>query len=831
MYTHIINPKTGRKVNVLGRQGINILKKYVEALHVMEGGMRGGSGDGADGAAASEAAEYLKNIGYLKKKLIDIRTICRKPGNDWTPVMLHALVDVMKTVKAPVATTSIFEDPLFKSTLLKFRAISLFDSLNEYQVYDQRQRATAPRRPRDIIIPFGEALRKLGEEEEEEKGEAEKRRNIAKNWNAHLPHIFDPTYSESKFELLKECIPSQERGSRKSTGHGGGNYLQPRRLLNIVKGIKNLLTETVFLNLLNVPKAKGDDDDDIFTVFSGIDIEVVEIPQYISRLITSPASLAVLRSLRSAPDESPIAAFGNGTWITTYSTSYDSYTDNLKRDLRMERRSRSGGETVEIGEILDMFDNHRLIGIYRPGPPPGDTGVGTSSKPPPGVESAVLPTSVKETPKKAKVKLAFLCDDTYNKLSRSGSYTHIILKMGQPGHYTIALLDLEHNSIEYFDSEGAYVRAPVDDGGISTINWGIKAHINYEGIDVITPCIFSLQTDDATFNYWEDGYCQSWVWLYIYERLGLAWGESDGADVRAEGRLLIQSALGDASDSGGWANKSTEPAEAGEGELPTVSDENKLKPLIATILYNVFLLENIPTPKRAMADSSSASSDEEDGDSASAVKQEESPAAEEEEAEKVKRERKTQSMIKSKYKTNIKRAYNSLVQLIGDRAAAFDSKEVTFPGGEMKRWALLKQKLHAMRPAAASKGAESGAVAAAATAVATTAATTAASKAADPRDLEKEVPHMIDSLVRDLSGKLVRSSAAEELPSEVRETGRLLPKCKPFDFSYFLTLSWLEMLLSPGPELGIDHKIKTLSKSSRPWIIPNMERMFTELTR
>ena len=42
MYTHIINPNTGRKVNVLGRQGINILKKYVEALHVMEGGMRGG---------------------------------------------------------------------------------------------------------------------------------------------------------------------------------------------------------------------------------------------------------------------------------------------------------------------------------------------------------------------------------------------------------------------------------------------------------------------------------------------------------------------------------------------------------------------------------------------------------------------------------------------------------------------------------------------------------------------------------------------------------------------------------------------------------------------
>ena len=32
MYTHIVNPKTNRKINVLGRSGLKILREYVDAF-------------------------------------------------------------------------------------------------------------------------------------------------------------------------------------------------------------------------------------------------------------------------------------------------------------------------------------------------------------------------------------------------------------------------------------------------------------------------------------------------------------------------------------------------------------------------------------------------------------------------------------------------------------------------------------------------------------------------------------------------------------------------------------------------------------------------------
>ena len=136
------------------------------------------------------------------------------------------------------------------------------------------------------------------------------------------------------------------------------------------------------------------------------------------------------------------------------------------------------------------------------------------------------------------IKAALIARDTYFKLVPSAAgaaewleaekhalsteametFSHIILKMGRPGHYTIGLLDLNHNSIEYFDSEGAIAYSSSTPGHV---RYPQQSYTTVGDITVVTPCTFPFQTDTATARYWEDGYCQTWVWFFIYNRLGL----------------------------------------------------------------------------------------------------------------------------------------------------------------------------------------------------------------------------------------------------------------------------------------------------------------------
>ena len=515
MYTHIINPKTGRKINVLGRTGINILKKYVEALHVMEGGMRGGSG--TDGAASKTGdgdatvtievwskEKYLARLGLLQKALFEIRPVCRKPGNEYTPAMLHALVQVF-TIKASGSGSgsgSIYNEPSFIETLLKFRAISLFDSINEYQKYNSLG-IVATERPRDIIIPFANALRIYGKEASGSL--TPPTLSKGSGWATILPDLFkNPSANFSKIQL---CIPQNRTFARDATGHGGGDYLNPVRLFNITAGIKKLCEQKVkpgqkiFINTLQKESEDGGasggvhsdgptEDDDVFSVFSGIDIEVIPFVTY-----TNDAFGVFLESMGV---DIVASDFAEGSYW--YPILVPDTTEKVWEKLKKSE------------DFTDLEDTHRLLGIYRP------------------------------NSKTSACKVALIAKDTFEKISADDfSERYIILKMGQPGHYTIGLLDLTNNSIEYFDSEGALAYTPQyerEGRKTTTISYGLQAYkqIKHTGttIDVVTPCTFALQTDDARTNYWEDGYCQSWVWLYIYERLNLGDGVEATAEATAE---------------------------------------------------------------------------------------------------------------------------------------------------------------------------------------------------------------------------------------------------------------------------------------------------------
>ena len=631
MYTRIINPATGRSVKVLGRNGINILKKYVEALHVMEGGMRGAddgaaatgdgaaaTGDGAaatgDGAAETSAASktdevdpgpddiYLSSLALLNKKLFEERPVCRKPGNEWTQPMLCALTDIMATKNSEKGdgddgvpgSGGIFTDPSFCKTLLQLRLISRFDPTNPRQ---SRSHPSTRFRPRDIILPFGEWLRNLGEQLDKEEYNTELATaptNVSQKLKIALNKVFPVMAegdSDATFNAIMQCFPRKITGLGQSMGKNDmidglvPDYLPPRRLLFMTMAIKSLcdrkLPGKVFLNTLERrPRPLGvrddsphsaewgrvgidadesstlsekkegisnttgrlasnkiyEDDENVFKVFSGVDIEVGETSDSdIIGLLDSEKELLDVFG-RKTKIKDHVASKFNVQNPDTSSENYYLWYGVEEEDLRRSARDGHDAWTLprnqlnEVGAEGDPWADllgetfrykcktHKILGFFK-----HTTKTKTSVK----VVLIARDTYYKLFPTDPAAKFWFAEEAKYSTVTATTEAAatgevpqleHIILKMGRPGHYTIGLLNLNNNSILYFDSEGAIAYSSSKRRYPQRVC--TKAGPDNK-ITVITPCPFPLQTDTEEAQYWEDGYCQTWVWFFIYNMLGL----------------------------------------------------------------------------------------------------------------------------------------------------------------------------------------------------------------------------------------------------------------------------------------------------------------------
>ena len=456
----------------------------------------------------------------------------------------------------PPPTGRIYTDPVFRRTLLKFRAISGYDSNNDNQTLPV---AGGRARPRDIITTFAEWLRYGGECI----AAAPPGTSPTRGWlgevgdrdafGSTLDRVFDGGFGMEAFDELKKCFP------RKLTGTGVAgrtknevtdtvdDYLAPKRLLLMTIAIEQFChdytqsntADGIFLNTLERPFTDGsgaptlhgrnaadniqEEDENVFIVFSGMDIEVNEVAnndvcrEWLAgkRVLSHSVDADTTHSVAERSDENYFSV--GSEWFKVAET--EAASDSAA--------SKTASGASSWGDILgpdfdDDHHTHKILGVYIP-----------------------------KSPSK-KIKVVMMARNTYNKLEGSfgtadgGSPQpprYIILKTGRPGHYTIGLLDLSNYSIEYFDSEGAIANV-----GSNQRRWGLKASVSVPlssggQIDIVTPCTFPLQTDNAASRYWEDGFCQSWVWLYIYERLQLKLSPSSLSAIASEGAADVAETL------------------------------------------------------------------------------------------------------------------------------------------------------------------------------------------------------------------------------------------------------------------------------------------------
>ena len=103
-------------------------------------------------------------------------------------------------------------------------------------------------------------------------------------------------------------------------------------------------------------------------------------------------------------------------------------------------------------------------------------------------------------------------DSTDDKLNYWGVFNNeikkrwIVVKIGLEGHYTVALIDQKMKKIELFDSGG-------DNDSCFTKRVKRLFEICKPGYTFVSLQKESLQDDD------HDGYCQTWVWIWLYYRL------------------------------------------------------------------------------------------------------------------------------------------------------------------------------------------------------------------------------------------------------------------------------------------------------------------------
>ena len=86
----------------------------------------------------------------------------------------------------------------------------------------------------------------------------------------------------------------------------------------------------------------------------------------------------------------------------------------------------------------------------------------------------------------------------------------VVVKIALPGHYAVALVDQHLKKVEFFDSGGVH-----EDWIIKKVRALFAAILPAAKINIVQTMM--LQMDDY------DGYCQTWIWVWLYFRLSKEW--------------------------------------------------------------------------------------------------------------------------------------------------------------------------------------------------------------------------------------------------------------------------------------------------------------------